>query len=125
MTLANLLIKILSHKLEYNRIDQNIITDLGESTITRSANFPFSIDPWVLDRPMEWAELMVAAAKASSRLILWLTAARCIIKGWKMNLLFSDNCRKENCILKQTEFYKQDLLLNIWNLNQKLNLIMY
>ena len=49
---------------------------------TKSATFPFSMEPWVLERPMEWAELMVAAASVSSRLILWFTAARCITRGW-------------------------------------------
>ena len=51
--------------------------------MTRSATFPFSMDPWVADRPREWAELMVDAARASLRLILWFTHARCITAGWK------------------------------------------
>ena len=47
-----------------------------------SATFPAWIDPCVFERPSEWAALRVEATRASSRLILWFTQARCITGGY-------------------------------------------
>lgn len=54
---------------------------LAESITTKSAILPISMEPCVADRPKEWAALMVEAANASLRLILWLTQAKCITAG--------------------------------------------
>lgn len=54
---------------------------LGASRTSKSATFPFSIDPWVFERPMLWAELIVEATNASAKLIRKFTAAKCITAG--------------------------------------------
>ena len=56
---------------------------MGAPTTTKSATFPFSMDPCVRDLPRECAALMVAAAIASVMLIRWFTHARCITVGCK------------------------------------------
>ena len=57
---------------------------LGASRTSRSATFPFSMEPCVFERPMLWAELIVEATRASARLIFKLTAAKCMTAGWKV-----------------------------------------
>ena len=56
---------------------------LGASITSKSAFLPTSIEPHFSEMPRAAAELIVAAAKASSMVILKLQQARCMTSGYK------------------------------------------
>lgn len=77
-------------------------TYLGASTMTRSAHFPGSMDPWAWAFRKEWAACRVAAVSASFRDILRMTHAKCITRGWRESV----ECRQTTSVKVSSSNYK-------------------